>query len=121
MPDPLTPQREQRVRQRMNGGPIRRAYMLQARVGVQLIQGRGHPPGRLQPGGRAVACRSNSTISVRARPPWALLVTRQPQGLGAAALREVQVAGRGGGEGGGIRGGPQAAETSAAVGVGQAA
>ena len=74
---------------------------------VQLVQPGGHPPGRLQQRRRAILAsrepaQQQDELGPR-RPPRALLATEQPQGLGAAILRQAEVAGRGGGQGGGVQ------------------
>ena len=63
--------------------------------------------GRLQQGGRTVLtlrepAEQQDQLGAR-RPPRTLLAAEQPQGFGAAILREAEVAGRGGGDGGGVQ------------------
>ena len=75
--------------------------------GIQLIQPRGHSPGRWQQGGRPILTSrepAEQQDQLRSRrPPGALLAAKQPQGFRAATPREVEVACRDGGEGGGIQ------------------
>ena len=75
--------------------------------GVQLVQPRGHSPGRLQQRRRTVLTLREPAAQQdqfgSRRPPWTLLAAEQPQGFGAAILREAEVTGRGGGDGGGVQ------------------
>ena len=73
---------------------------------VQFVQPRGHAPGRLQQLGRTVLTLGKPAEQQgqlgASGPPRALLTPEQPQGFGAAILRQAEVARRGGGHGRGI-------------------
>ena len=74
---------------------------------VQLVQSRGHTPGRLQQGGRIVLgfrepAKQQNQLRPR-RPPRALLAAEQPQSFGAAVLGQAEVTRRGGRQGRGVQ------------------
>ena len=74
---------------------------------VQFVQPRGHPQGRLQQRGRTLLvlrepAQQQHKLGPR-RPPRALLTAEQPQRLGAALLCQAEVAGRAGGQCGGMQ------------------
>jgi len=75
--------------------------------GVQLVQPRGHPPGRLQQCRRTVLTLGEPAEQQgqfgAGRPPRTLLAAEQPQGFGTALLREAEITGREGCDGGGVQ------------------
>ena len=86
------------------GDPPGEQVSIDGAPGVQLVQPGGDPPGRLQQGGRGILApcepaTQQDELGPR-RPPRPLLAPEQPQRLGAALLRQAEVAGRGGGDGG---------------------
>ena len=74
---------------------------------VELVQPRGHPSSRPQQHRRAVLTRREPAEQQgqfgAGRPPRALLAAEQPEGFGAVILREAEITGRGGGDGGGVQ------------------